>query len=341
MTLDETGADGLVPVSTLGDDAFLLDERHQALVGQRTGETFALGDRVKVELVEADPVQGTLLFRLDAHEPGKGAELARAAWKKGGPRAAAAPRPACRAAPPPLLTPMRRLPPEWRDLAPVMLTATLVGMTLSLAFPLLSLVLERHGVDTFGIGLNTAAGGLGIFLVAPVRRRRWCGAWAWSAASGWASASTALCMLLFPLWVDPWLWFALRLVFGMAASLMFVLSEAAVNALTPDAIRGRVLGVYATLFSLGFVAGPLVLALAGSEGWTPFLLGRGPVPGRPRAGAAAEPVGGPAGARRARAATGWSTPGGWRRWPWAACSSTPCSRRRSSRSCRSTRWTAA
>ena len=79
-------------------------------------------------------------------------------------------------------------------------------------------------------------------------------------------------MLVFPLWVDPWFWFALRLLFGMAGSLMFILSEAAVNALTPDAIRGRVLGVYATLFSLGFVAGPLVLALAGSEGWMPFLL---------------------------------------------------------------------
>ncbi len=62
---------------------------------------------------------------------------------------------------------MRRLPPEWRDLAPVMLTATLVGMTFSLAIPLLSLVLERAGVDSFGIGLNTAASGFGIFLVAP------------------------------------------------------------------------------------------------------------------------------------------------------------------------------
>jgi MFS family permease len=61
----------------------------------------------------------------------------------------------------------------------------------------------------------------------------------------------------------------------MAGSLMFILSEAAVNALTPDAIRGRVLGVYATLFSLGFVAGPLVLAVAGSEGWLPFLLASG------------------------------------------------------------------
>jgi hypothetical protein len=31
-------------------------------------------------------VQGTLQFRLDEHEPGRGAKLAQAAWKKGGPR---------------------------------------------------------------------------------------------------------------------------------------------------------------------------------------------------------------------------------------------------------------
>jgi len=89
-TVEGLGGDGLVPVSTLGDEAFMLDERHQALVGQRTGESFALGDRLKVELVEADPVQGTLLFRLDSHEPGHGAKLARAAWHKGGGRKGAA-----------------------------------------------------------------------------------------------------------------------------------------------------------------------------------------------------------------------------------------------------------
>lgn len=153
-----------------------------------------------------------------------------------------------------------------------MLTSTLVGMTISLALPLLSLVLERHGADSLTIGLNTAASGLGVFLVAPfvghlVRRLGVAGCF----RAGLLVATG--CMLLFPLRVDPWLWFGFRLVFGMAASLMFILSEAAVNALAPEAIRGRVLGVYATLFSLGFVAGPLVLALAGSEGWTPFLLG--------------------------------------------------------------------
>src|SRR4051812_50136100 len=62
---------------------------------------------------------------------------------------------------------MRRLPSEWRALAPIMLTSTLVGMTFSLAMPLLSLSLERAGVDSLTIGLNTAGGGFGIFLVAP------------------------------------------------------------------------------------------------------------------------------------------------------------------------------
>jgi len=90
VSLEGIGAEGLVPVSTLGDDAYMLDERHQALVGQRTGESFALGDRLTVELALADPVRGTLQFRLDAHEPGHGAKLAKAAWRKGGPRKAGA-----------------------------------------------------------------------------------------------------------------------------------------------------------------------------------------------------------------------------------------------------------
>ena len=153
-----------------------------------------------------------------------------------------------------------------------MLTSTLVGMTFSLAMPLLSLSLERAGVDTLAIGLNTAIGGLGIFLVGPFVARlvTLLGAVDCFRLS---LVVTAACMLIFPLWVDPWFWIPVRLLFGCAGSLMFVLSEAAVNAMAPEAIRGRVLGVYATLFSLGFVSGPLVLALAGSEGWAPFVLG--------------------------------------------------------------------
>ena len=67
VSLDETGAEGLIPVSTLGDDIFLLDERHHALVGQRYGEAFGIGDVVKVQLAEAEPVTVQLSFRLESH----------------------------------------------------------------------------------------------------------------------------------------------------------------------------------------------------------------------------------------------------------------------------------
>lgn len=164
-----------------------------------------------------------------------------------------------------------RLPAEWHDMALVMLTATLVGMTMSLTVPLLSLVLEREGFGTFTIGLNTAAGSTGIFLIAPfvqplLRRLGFKGCFQL------ALLVTAAVMLVFPLWIEPGFWIVLQLVFSSAAALLFVLSEAGVNALIPEALRGRIIGIYATLFCIGFAAGPLVLALAGSEGWTPFLL---------------------------------------------------------------------
>ena len=51
---------------------------------------------------------------------------------------------------------------------------------------------------------------------------------------------------------------------------MFVLNEATVNGLVSDRNRGRVLGVYATLFTLGYAGGPLLLLVAGTEGRLPF-----------------------------------------------------------------------
>ena len=64
IRLDGTGADGLVPISKLGADYFRHDKGRHALVGERTGATYRLGDRVEVRLVEAAPVAGALRFEL-------------------------------------------------------------------------------------------------------------------------------------------------------------------------------------------------------------------------------------------------------------------------------------
>lgn len=64
VKLTVTGADGFVPASTLGADYFAFDEAAMALIGQRTGEGYRLGDTVKVRLVEAAPFAGALRFEI-------------------------------------------------------------------------------------------------------------------------------------------------------------------------------------------------------------------------------------------------------------------------------------
>ncbi len=64
VKLTETGADGLIPVRTLGSEYYNYDENRHALIGSRSGAMHRLGDEVQVRLVEAAPVAGALRFEL-------------------------------------------------------------------------------------------------------------------------------------------------------------------------------------------------------------------------------------------------------------------------------------
>lgn len=64
IRLAGSGADGLVPISNLGSDYFTHDEAAHALIGQRSGKGFRLGDVVSVRVMEATPISGGLRFEL-------------------------------------------------------------------------------------------------------------------------------------------------------------------------------------------------------------------------------------------------------------------------------------
>lgn len=64
VKLDDTGADGFIPISKLGTDYFLFDESQHALIGEKSRERYRIGDSVEVKLVEAAPVAGALRFEM-------------------------------------------------------------------------------------------------------------------------------------------------------------------------------------------------------------------------------------------------------------------------------------
>ncbi len=75
VKLDETGADAMIPIRTLGREYFHYDADTQTLMGADTGMVIGLGQRVTVKLAEAAPVTGGLiveLLTLDDHNVPRG-----------------------------------------------------------------------------------------------------------------------------------------------------------------------------------------------------------------------------------------------------------------------------
>ena len=95
VQLPQFGADGFIPVSSLGDDYYIFDETARSLFGERSGKGYQLADRVEVRLVEVAPMAGAMRFEmLSAPKPLPGSKRsfhkakgrARASQSRSGPR---------------------------------------------------------------------------------------------------------------------------------------------------------------------------------------------------------------------------------------------------------------
>ncbi|MBM3490436.1 MAG: MFS transporter [Alphaproteobacteria bacterium] len=161
-----------------------------------------------------------------------------------------------------------------RALAGIIGCIAVYALAYGLSTPLLSLLLEQRGVSRTLNGLNAAMPALAILLVSPfvpflVRRigaRRY--------LLG-ALAIEAACFLLLKLFQDLAAWFVIRTVLGATAVSLWVVGEAWINQITPEARRGRVLGLYNTIAAGGFALGPAAIAVTGTAGWLPFLAAAG------------------------------------------------------------------
>lgn len=147
-----------------------------------------------------------------------------------------------------------------------------IGIAIGLSFPLLSFILNERGYSATIIGANAATAGIAslaaVWIVTPLAQRIGI-----VRSLTVAALVAALSLIAFYLFDSIAIWFLLRVVFHGALTVSFVLSEFWINSASPEKQRGFVLGIYATVLSVGFGIGPGILAYTGSSGAAPFVIG--------------------------------------------------------------------
>jgi ribonuclease R len=68
VQLDELYVEGLVHISELGGEYFRFDEAKQELRGERTGQRFAVGTRLRIQVIRVDLDSRRIDFRLATEE---------------------------------------------------------------------------------------------------------------------------------------------------------------------------------------------------------------------------------------------------------------------------------
>jgi MFS family permease len=161
---------------------------------------------------------------------------------------------------------------HWPSLVAAIAAISAVGIAIGLGLPLLTVLLEKRGIPASLTGLNTAMAGVAAMIAAPITTKI---AHSLGVASTmlWAVLIAAVSSLGFYYIENFWAWFPLRIVFHGAITALFILSEFWINVAAPSRKRGLVLGVYATVLSIGFALGNVIFSLVGSSGFLPFGVG--------------------------------------------------------------------
>ncbi len=157
-------------------------------------------------------------------------------------------------------------------LAAVFSSSLGVGLIFGFQPPLIALTLSRLGHSSTAVGAVTAASLIAVILCGPwyprvivhlgLRRCIVCGI-----------VVAAGILLLMPVWPSVPAWLCLRFGAGCALGLAWIASEIWMNSVSGTAARGTVMGIYGTVFSIGIVAGPVLLEFTGTQGDTPFAVG--------------------------------------------------------------------
>jgi MFS family permease len=157
-------------------------------------------------------------------------------------------------------------------LAAVFSTSLGVGLIFGFEPPLIAMVLNRAAKSTVTIGSVIAISLVAVVLVGPIYPRLIAKIGLQRSVVGGVGFGI-LVLLAMPFWTGVPAWLLLRVLTGCAVGLSWIASEIWMNRVARDAARGTVMGIYGTVFSIGTVAGPILLEFTGTVGPWPFVIG--------------------------------------------------------------------
>lgn len=154
----------------------------------------------------------------------------------------------------------------------VIASVTVFGVAQGLSYPLFTFLMQKQGMSSGAIGLSAAMTPLGLMvssLFVPTLVRLF-----GSRGLAVGSAVSAALLFIFIGFAQNWMgWYPARFLIGLAVNPLYILGEVWLITLAPPARRGRLLGIFNAVTGAGYASGPLSLALLGTEGWPPFLVG--------------------------------------------------------------------
>ncbi|BAU77247.1 MFS transporter [Metapseudomonas furukawaii] len=149
-----------------------------------------------------------------------------------------------------------------------------IGLALGVTMPLVSLRLESWGYGSFAIGVMAATPAAGVLLGAVIAGRL--------AARFGTTTLMQLCFLVGAVSVAALalvqaypVWLMLRLLIGVALTVVFILGESWINQLAVEQWRGRLVALYGTGYALSQLCGPLLLSALGADNDLGFWTGTG------------------------------------------------------------------
>ena len=148
---------------------------------------------------------------------------------------------------------------------------SMAGITFGITMPLSTLTLKSWGISSTMIGLNSAMPALSAVLTTPFMPK-FINYWGQKNVIRFCLILVATCCICLPLFPDLFSWFILRFLLGAGGTGIWLLSEVWINGFAEDHNRGKIIGAYSALLSLGFIVGVLMFSVIGVESNTAFYL---------------------------------------------------------------------